>query len=76
MQEKDPENVQSLLLEQLQTCEELLTVEEDCKWALLTMVFLLIELKKEGAKPLLEKLKTVDSKRLGFYEDLEKKISV
>ena len=75
MKEKSPENYENILQEELRTCEELLSVEEDCKWAMLTMVFLMIELKKEGALPLLEKLKKVDSKRLGFYEDLAKKLA-
>lgn len=74
MKEKSPESLESILLDQLQTCEELLSVEENCKWAILTMVFLKIELKQDGIKELLEQLKTIDSKRAGFYADLEKSV--
>jgi geranylgeranyl transferase type-2 subunit alpha len=74
MKQKAPERIEAILRDQLQTCEDLLTVEENCKWAMLTMVFLMIELKSEGSHELLAKLKEVDNKRLGFYVDLEKQV--
>lgn len=76
MKQKSPEHVEAILRDQLQTCEELLTVEEDCKWALLTIVFLKIELKEPGSQDVLERLKTIDSKRAGFYLDLAKTVPV
>lgn len=74
MKEKAPESLEAILLDQLQTCEELLSVEENCKWALLTIVFLKLELKQSGIKEILEQLKTIDAKRTGFYAHLEKSI--
>lgn len=74
MKEKSPESFETILLDQLQTCEELLTVEEHCKWAILTIVFLKIELKQTGIEELLEQLKTIDAKRTGFYNNLATKI--
>lgn len=74
LKKRSPASLEEILNDQLVACEELLTVEEDCKWAMLTKVFLMMELKLEGVTQLLEKLKQVDPKRKGFYEDLELKI--
>lgn len=70
MKEKAPEQLDTLLKDQLQACEELLSVEENCKWAILTQVFLLIELKQ----PIHDKLALlcrIDPTHVGFYKDLE-----
>lgn len=74
MKKKSPESLEEILKDQLVACEELLTVEEDCKWAMVTKAFLMMELKLEGVKELLEKLKQVDPKRRGFYADLEARL--
>jgi len=75
LKKRSPENLEEILKDQLVACEELLTVEEDCKWAMLTQVFLMKELQMvDGIKDLLEKLKLVDPKRKGFYTDLEARV--
>ncbi|KAJ3114005.1 hypothetical protein HDU96_002649 [Phlyctochytrium bullatum] len=52
--------------------EELLTEEPDSKWALLTLVYIYTHLGKneEKALEILEKLKSLDKLRTGYYEDL------
>jgi geranylgeranyl transferase type-2 subunit alpha len=74
MKQKAPDSLEAILRDQLQTCEELLTIEENCKWALLTIVFLKLELKEAGVAEDLQRLKDLDSKRSGFYGDLAKSI--
>ncbi|XP_046399460.1 geranylgeranyl transferase type-2 subunit alpha [Ischnura elegans] len=71
----------SLLEEHLQLCNQLLELEPESKWTLLTSVQLMRTLKKRDPGPNklmyqtkilehLEKLKKIDSLRTGFYSDL------
>lgn len=80
MKEKAPDQLEALIEEQLHACEELLTVEENCKWAILTQVFLLIELNSNGARSAiiqekLDSLQRLDPSHNGFYQDLGKSLS-
>eukprot|EP00298_Acanthocystis_sp_HF-20_P019106 c22368_g1_i1.p1 GENE.c22368_g1_i1~~c22368_g1_i1.p1 ORF type:complete len:340 (-),score=113.75 c22368_g1_i1:28-1026(-) len=68
-----------LIRNELATCDELIGLEPDSKWPILTKVFLLLTLsgwnesdKSEisGLKDYLEKLKEIDSLRSAYYQDL------
>lgn len=62
---------QDRIKEQLKVCEELLEIEPDSKWPLLTIIFLRNELEpNQKSLESLEKLKNIDSDRNGFYQDL------
>lgn len=70
----------SLLEEQLELCTQLLDMEPDSRWTLLTAVQLLRALQRKQSQPnmayhskimeYLDKLKKVDPLRSGFYSDL------
>lgn len=59
---------------QLSSCEQLLEFEPESKWTLLTAALLMRAIDREGYHQQtianLEKLKTVDSCRVGYYSDL------
>eukprot|EP01102_Stenamoeba_stenopodia_P020064 TRINITY_DN7705_c0_g1_i1.p1 TRINITY_DN7705_c0_g1~~TRINITY_DN7705_c0_g1_i1.p1 ORF type:complete len:309 (-),score=91.60 TRINITY_DN7705_c0_g1_i1:120-1046(-) len=59
------------LRQELEMCEELLNEEPNSKWALLTKVFIMEELKEglDQANDILGKLVTIDPLRTNFYKD-------
>ena len=68
------------LKSQLNSCEQLLEFEPDSKWTLLTAALLMraIDREKYHQQTIdnLEKLKTVDSYRVGYYVDLVSKWNI
>jgi len=63
---------QQVLEQELSTCNELLEIEPESKWALLTKVFILRELKNEQDQidAILQQLQQLDPNRKAFYQDL------
>jgi len=57
-------------------CKELLEIEPNSKWCLLTMVFIMTELKGYEQEILqhLEKLQAVDSQHQHYYKDYAAKL--
>lgn len=68
------------LKSQLESCEQLLEFEPDSKWTLLTAALLMRAIGQETYHQQmidnLEKLKSVDSHRIGYYTDLSNKWSI
>lgn len=66
----DNENHNKVLEQELSTCNDLLEIESDSKWALLTKLLLLTELKgnKEEIDDLVKKLKVIDPQRQQYYK--------
>lgn len=68
------------LKSQLDSCEQLLEFEPESKWTLLTSALLMRAIDREAYHEQtienLEKLKTVDSYRLGYYADLISKWNI
>lgn len=73
----DPENYVETIQTELQACRDLLEMEEESKWPMLTIVFLLLELgeSKDEVQDLVKKLQRVDPVRNTYYKDLENKLS-
>lgn len=71
-----PEDLEPVLKDQLQSCLELLEIEENSKWTLLTIIFLMKDLKssQEELHSKVESLIQCDPLRIGFYKDLENSV--
>lgn len=72
----DSQNHRDVVCNELSACKELLEIEQDSKWTMLTIVFLLLELNDSPAEvqDLVKKLQNVDPMREAYYKDLESKI--
>jgi len=68
----------SILERQLVSIQELMTVEPNCKWPILTCIFLMMRLGKDRQIILenLVNLETIDSQHVGYYQDLSKILAV
>lgn len=68
------------LKNQLESCKQLLELEPDSKWTLLTTALLMRAIDRtkfhEKSIEYLTKLQTIDSMRKGYYEDLASKWSI
>jgi len=64
-----------ILKRELQMCDELLSIEPDSKWALLTKVFILSEMDFDGgttkgeALNILQRLQTIDADHFHYYKE-------
>lgn len=67
-------------MNQLSSCNQLIELEPDSKWTLLTRIFLMICIDKwkyeKDIKSGLEKLKEIDPLRKGYYSDLRGRVTV
>ncbi|CAG0900240.1 unnamed protein product [Darwinula stevensoni] len=74
------EKVLAALTSQLQSCQELIELEPESKWPLLTSVNLMRAIDplqyKDEVNMVLQKLKSVDSQRDNFYTDLKSKFLI
>lgn len=74
------EQLKSVLNAQLESLHQLLKMEPDSKWALLTYVLLLNTLKPkhyfENCLNNINKLKTIDTLRKNYYNDLESRYKI
>lgn len=68
----DSENHHKILEQELNTCNDLLEIETDSKWALLTKLLLLVEMKgnREEINDIVEKLRMIDPQRQQYYVHL------
>jgi geranylgeranyl transferase type-2 subunit alpha len=73
---ENPEEFKEILRGEVTMCDDLLKEEPNCKWPLLTKVFLLHQLgeKQNEIRRYLKQLQNIDSAHREYYVDLEKRL--
>jgi geranylgeranyl transferase type-2 subunit alpha len=76
VKEYNNSNYSNIVRVELQKIEELLTEEPNSKWAMLTTVFLMLELDgtSEDISKRLKKLRELDPLRVNYYNSFEQKL--